>query len=99
VSRIVPHLDEGAGVVTSRGDVHYVVTEYGVAYLHGKTIRERARAYLSRAMDEVGVQALRKLHAAERDPVARAELDRLLSAHRPEPRVFREFVPREVRLY
>ncbi len=42
ISRIVPRLDDGAGVVTSRGDVHYVVTEYGVAYLHGKTIRERA---------------------------------------------------------
>lgn len=46
VSRIVPHLDEGAGVVTSRGDVHYVVTEWGVAYLHGKTIRERALALI-----------------------------------------------------
>ena len=43
----MPHLDEGAGVVTSRGDVHYVVTEYGVAYLHGKTIRERALALIS----------------------------------------------------
>ena len=42
VSRIVPHLTEGAGVVTTRGDVHYVVTEYGIAYLHGKSIRERA---------------------------------------------------------
>jgi len=42
ISRIVPHLTEGAGVVTTRGDVHYVVTEYGIAYLHGKTIRERA---------------------------------------------------------
>jgi acyl-CoA hydrolase/RimJ/RimL family protein N-acetyltransferase len=41
-SRIVPILDEGAGVVLPRGDVHYVVTEYGYAYLHGKTIRERA---------------------------------------------------------
>jgi len=41
VSRIVPHLTEGAGVVTTRGDVHYIVTEYGVAYLHGKSIRER----------------------------------------------------------
>ncbi|MHA2196582.1 MAG: GNAT family N-acetyltransferase [Promethearchaeota archaeon] len=40
-SRVVPHLDEGAGVMLSRGDVHYVVTEWGVAYLHGKTIRER----------------------------------------------------------
>ena len=44
VSRIVPHLSEGAGVVTTRGDVHYVVTEHGVAYLHGKSIRERVLA-------------------------------------------------------
>ncbi len=41
ISRIVPHLTEGAGVVTTRGDVHYVVTEYGTAYLHGKSIRQR----------------------------------------------------------
>ena len=47
VSRIVPVLSEGAGVVTSRGDVHYVVTEYGVAYLHGKSIRERAKELIS----------------------------------------------------
>lgn len=44
VSRIVPFLDEGAGVTLSRGDVHYVVTEYGIAYLHGRNIRERAMA-------------------------------------------------------
>ena len=42
VSRIVSHLTEGSGVVTTRGDVHYVVTEYGMAYLHGKSIKERA---------------------------------------------------------
>jgi RimJ/RimL family protein N-acetyltransferase len=42
VSRIVPYLKEGAGVTLSRGDIHYVVTEYGIAYLHGKNIRERA---------------------------------------------------------
>jgi len=47
VSRIVAHLQEGAGVVTSRGDVHYVVTEYGVAYLHGKSIRERCQALIT----------------------------------------------------
>lgn len=46
LSRIVPTLDAGAGVVTSRGLVRYVVTEYGVAYLHGKTIRERAKALI-----------------------------------------------------
>ena len=46
ISKIVPHLKEGAGVVTSRGDVHYVVTEFGVAYLHGKSLRERAKALI-----------------------------------------------------
>jgi 4-hydroxybutyrate CoA-transferase len=43
VSRIVPRLKDGAGVVTSRGDIHYVVSEFGVASLHGKSVRERAR--------------------------------------------------------
>jgi acyl-CoA hydrolase len=46
ISRIVPMLSPGAGVVTSRGLVRYVVTEYGVAYLHGKSIRERAKALI-----------------------------------------------------
>ena len=41
VSRIVPFLQPGSGVVITRGDVHYVVTEWGIAYLHGKSIRER----------------------------------------------------------
>ena len=40
------HLKEGAGVVTSRGDVHYVVTEFGLAYLHGKSLGERAEALI-----------------------------------------------------
>lgn len=47
ISRIVPMLDPGAGVVTSRADVHYVVTEHGIAYLHGKTLRERAEALIA----------------------------------------------------
>lgn len=47
LSRIVATLSEGAGVVTSRGDVRYVVTEYGVADLLGKSIRERAMALIS----------------------------------------------------
>ena len=46
ISRIVPMLNPGAGVVTSRGLIRYVVTEYGVAYLHGKTIRQRAQALI-----------------------------------------------------
>ncbi|MBF0557547.1 MAG: GNAT family N-acetyltransferase [Nitrospirae bacterium] len=47
VSRIVPFLREGAGVTLTRGDVHYVVSEYGIAYLHGKNIRERAMDLIS----------------------------------------------------
>jgi acyl-CoA hydrolase/RimJ/RimL family protein N-acetyltransferase len=47
ISRIVPFLKEGAGVTLNRGDVHYVVTEYGIAYLNGKNIRERAMELIS----------------------------------------------------
>jgi 4-hydroxybutyrate CoA-transferase len=47
ISRIVPVLDPGAGVVTSRADVHYVITEHGTAYLHGKTLRQRAEALIA----------------------------------------------------
>jgi acyl-CoA hydrolase/RimJ/RimL family protein N-acetyltransferase len=46
-SRIVPFLKEGAGTTMNRGDIHYVVTEYGIAYLHGKNIRERAMELIS----------------------------------------------------
>jgi len=47
ISRIVPFLAEGAGVTLNRGDIHYVVTEYGIAYLHGKNVRERAMELIS----------------------------------------------------
>ncbi len=47
VSKVVPFLTEGAGVTLTRGDIHYVVTEYGIAYLHGKSIRERAMDLIS----------------------------------------------------
>lgn len=60
VSRIVSRLSPGAGVVTTRGDVHYVVTEYGVAYLHGKTVQERAVALISIAHPNFREQLLRE---------------------------------------
>jgi len=47
MSRIVPYLKQGAGVVTTRGDVYYVVTEFGVAYLHGKNLHERTQALIN----------------------------------------------------
>jgi acyl-CoA hydrolase len=46
-SRIVPALKEGAGVTLTRGDIHYVVTEYGIAHLHGRNIRERAMSLIA----------------------------------------------------
>jgi acyl-CoA hydrolase len=42
VSKIVPFLKQGAGVVTTRAHMHYVVTEHGIAYLFGKNLRQRA---------------------------------------------------------
>ncbi len=47
ISKIVPTLKVGAGVVTTRADVHYVVTEHGIAYLHGKNLRQRAEALIN----------------------------------------------------
>ena len=46
IPRIVPYLKEGAGVVTTRGHIHYVVTEYGSAFLFGKNLRQRAKALI-----------------------------------------------------
>ena len=47
IARIVPFLKPGAGVVTTRGHIHYVVTEYGIAYLRGKNLRQRAHELIN----------------------------------------------------
>lgn len=60
VSRIVAQLSPGAGVVTTRGDVHYVVTEYGVAYLYGKSIQERALSLIGVAHPRFRAPLLRQ---------------------------------------
>jgi 4-hydroxybutyrate CoA-transferase len=52
ISKIVPYLSKGAGVTTTRGDVHYVVTEYGIADLYGKNIRQRAKELIDIAHPE-----------------------------------------------
>ncbi len=62
ISRIVPTLDRGAGVVTSRGDVHYVATEYGVVNLHGRTVAERAKLLISIAAPQFREQLERAAH-------------------------------------
>lgn len=59
-SRIVSHLSPGAGVVMSRGEVHYVVTEFGIAYLHGKNIKERTLALISIAHPQFREQLLKE---------------------------------------
>ncbi len=63
VSRIVPFLGAGAGVTLTRSDVHYVVTEYGIAYLHGKNLRERAMELIRIAHPKFRPQLLRDAKA------------------------------------
>jgi len=63
MSRIVPALSRGAGVMITRGDVYYVVTEYGIAYLHGKNVRERALALISIAHPKFRAQLLEEAKA------------------------------------
>ncbi|MBF0566590.1 MAG: GNAT family N-acetyltransferase [Nitrospirae bacterium] len=70
ISRIVPFLHEGAGVTLNRGDVHYVVTEYGIAYLYGKNVRERAMELISIAHPKFRpwlVEEARKLNLIYKD--------------------------------
>jgi len=70
VSRIVPFLKEGAGVTLNRGDIHYVITEYGIAYLHGKNIRERAMELISIAHPKFRtwlIQEAKKLNLIYKD--------------------------------
>jgi acyl-CoA hydrolase len=59
ISRIVPFLKPGSGVVTTRAHVHYVVTEYGVANLYGKTIKQRVEALANIAHPDFREQILR----------------------------------------
>jgi len=64
ISRIVPFLKQGGGVVTSRAHVHYVVTEYGIGYLFGKSLKERAKILINIA------------HPDDREMLERAAFDR-----------------------
>ncbi|MGQ4912180.1 MAG: GNAT family N-acetyltransferase [Candidatus Thorarchaeota archaeon] len=72
VSRIVPRLSEGAGVVTTRGDVDVVITEYGLAALAGKTIRERVLSLIAIAHPDFRnelLEAAKKMHYVFEDQV------------------------------
>lgn len=63
-SRIVTNLSTGAGVVITRGEIHYVVTEYGVAYLHGKSIQDRTLALICIAHPDFREKLLEEAIAA-----------------------------------
>jgi acyl-CoA hydrolase/RimJ/RimL family protein N-acetyltransferase len=75
VSRIVTRLSPGAGVVTTRAGVNYVVTEYGVAYLHGKSIQERALALICIAHPDYRAQLLREAIEAKYLSTAMADME------------------------
>lgn len=79
-SRIVACVQPGAGVLTTRGDIHYVVTEYGIAYLHGKNMRERAMSLISIAHPDFRSELL---HAAKRRRLVYA--NQILLAAKPYP--------------
>lgn len=72
-SRILTRLSPGAGVGITRADVHYVVTEYGVAYLHGKTVQDRALALISIAHPDFREQLFRE--AIEANLIRREHAD------------------------
>ena len=60
ISRITPMLDEGAAVTTLRNDIHYVVTEYGIAELKGKTLSERGRALIGIAHPDFRAELIKE---------------------------------------
>ncbi len=62
-SKIVPWLKQGAGVVTTRAHVHYIITEYGVANLYGKNLKQRADALISIAHPDHRESLEREAHA------------------------------------
>ncbi|HWR68803.1 MAG TPA: acetyl-CoA hydrolase/transferase C-terminal domain-containing protein [Desulfomonilia bacterium] len=62
ISRIVPHLDEGAVVTTTRSDIHYAVTEYGIADLRGKSVPDRAKALIAIAHPDFRGELKKEFH-------------------------------------
>ncbi len=94
-SRIVPTLREGAGVTLTRGDIHYVVTEYGIAYLHGKSVRERAMELIAIAHPKFRpwlVEEARKRGLIYRDQAfiagSRGEYPEHIESYRKTPKGF-----------
>jgi acyl-CoA hydrolase len=76
ISRIVPELSPGGGVVTTRGHVHWMVTEYGAVNLHGMTLRERGSALISIAHPPISAPNLRGRSAPSGTSPYRVSTDR-----------------------
>lgn len=74
ISRIVPQLKPGAGVVTTRADVHYVVTEFGVASLHGRNLVERAEALIAIAHPAFREELLEYVRATNKSSKTREKV-------------------------
>jgi acyl-CoA hydrolase/GNAT superfamily N-acetyltransferase len=98
VSRIVPWLKTGAGVVTSRADVHYVVTEYGIADLFGKTVRERAIALIHVAHPKFRDELLQQAREAKLVDPSQIALPEGLRPYPKEFEVDHEF-PRKLKVH
>jgi acyl-CoA hydrolase len=75
ISRIVTELNPGAGVVTTRGHVHWVVTEYGAVNLHGKSLRERGEALISIAHPDFRAELLRDLRRIRHFPMGKCAMN------------------------
>jgi acyl-CoA hydrolase/RimJ/RimL family protein N-acetyltransferase len=104
VSRIVPFLETGAGVTLNRGDIHYIVTEYGISYIHGKNIRERAMDLISIAHPKFRpwlIEEAKRLSLIYRDqafiPGEKGEYPERLETHRRTKTGFKLFM-RPVRI-
>ena len=92
-SRIVSHLTNGAGVISPRSTVDYVATEFGVAYLHGKTIRERALALIKIAHPRFREQLIaeaKDIHYVYEDQILPPILRASLPGPMGNPRFFRQ---------
>ena len=83
--RIVPIITEGSAITTPRNDVNYVVTEYGVAQLKGKTLKERARALIKICHPKFRPKlALEYRHRFKEDPFPREEIGNYIKEVREE---------------
>ena len=74
ISKITPYIDNGAAVTTNRYDVDYIITEYGIARMKGKTLKERARALIRIAHPDVRDELIQSYEERFNEPVKRIQM-------------------------